>query len=310
MNNEYDVVIIGAGPSGLSAGIQLAEFGLRVVALDLESEPGGVIRRIRHVDYYPGFPDGISSSEFIEKLVQHGRKSGFVIHTNEEVTSLSVKRRDKLVETTKSKYSAKAVIIASGSPDGEDEGWFGSGIFYCTECCKDFLRGRDLILVGSTSKAIDESMNLIDLASHVTLVNQTNSIRLTREDRARLKQKHVNLIEDHAVVRIEGKPLQKLVTLRRVGDDDKESTIKAEGVVIIGKLKPIVEILSKEGIKTHRQGCIIVDKHGRTNVDGVVAAGPCTSVCKVGVPLCVGEGTNVAAAVRFYLLRGKALCQK
>jgi thioredoxin reductase len=287
----------------------LAEFGLRVVALDAESSPGGVIRRIKHVDYYPGFPDGISGSEFIERMVQHGRKSGLVVHTDEEVIGLSLKRKDKFVETTKSKYSAKAVIIASGSPDGEDEGWFGSGIFYCIECCKDFLRGRDLILIGSTPKAIDESMNLRDLASHVTLVNQTNSIPLTREDRARLNQKRVSLIEDHTSVRIEGKPLQKLVTLRRVGDAE-ESTVKADGVIIIGKLRPIVEILRREGFKTHRQGCIIVDRHGRTNVSGVFAPGPCTSACKVGVPLCVGEGTNVAAAVRLYSLGGEAPCQK
>jgi thioredoxin reductase (NADPH) len=309
MNNKYDVVIIGAGPSGLSSGIQLAKFGLRVVALDAESNPGGVIRRIKHVDYYPGFPDGISSSEFIERMVQHGRKSGLVIHTDEEVTGLSLKRKDKFVKTTKSKYSANAVIIASGSPDGEDEGWFGSGIFYCIECCRDFLRGRDLILIGSTSKAIDESMNLAKIASHATLVNQTNSIPLTREDRARLNHKRVNLVEDHAAVQVQGKPSQKLVTLRRIGDDE-ESTIKGDGVIIIGKLKPIVEIVSKEGVKTHRQGCVMVDKHGRTNVDGVFAAGPCTSVCKVGVPLCVGEGTNVAAAVRFYSLIGEASCQK
>ncbi|MFQ6086691.1 MAG: FAD-dependent oxidoreductase [Candidatus Bathyarchaeia archaeon] len=115
-------------------------------------------------------------------------------------------------------------------------------------------------------------------------------------------RKGVSLIEGHVAVRIEGKPLQKLVTLRRAGDDE-ESAIRADGVVVIGKLKPIVEILRKEGVKTHRQGCVIVDKHGRTNINGVFAAGPCTSVCKVGVPLCVGEGTNVAAAIRFYLLR-------
>jgi thioredoxin reductase (NADPH) len=302
MNSKHDVIIVGAGPSGLSSGIQLAEFGLRVVALDAETETGGVIRRIKHVDYYPGFPDGISSSEFIDRLVQHGTKNGLVIQINEEVTSLSLKRKDKLVETVKSRYSAKAVIIASGSPDGEDEGWFGTGIFYCIECCKDFLPGRDLILIGSTSRATDESVNLTEIASRVTLVNQANSIPLTREDRARLSQKHVNLVEDHSVVRIEGKPSQKLVALRGVGDDE-ESSIKADGVVIIGILKPIVEILRKEGIKTHRQGCIIVDKYGRTNIDGVFAAGPCTSVCKVGVPLCLGEGTNVAAAVRFHLLR-------
>jgi thioredoxin reductase (NADPH) len=307
MNDEYDVIIIGAGPSGLSSGIQLAEFGLRVVSLDGGSEPGGAVRRIKHIDYYPGFPDGISGSEFIERLIQHGRKSGLVIHTDEEVTGLSLRRRDKLVGTTKSNYSARAVIIASGSPDGEDEGWFGSAVFYCIECCKDFLRGKDLVLIGSISEAMDESMNLADLASHVTLVNQTNSIPLTQEDRARLNQKRVDLIEDHALVRVEGKPLQKLVTLRGVGDDE-ESTIKADGVIIIGKMKPIVEILHKEGIKTHRQGCIVVDEYGRANVNGVFAAGSCTSVSKVGVPLCVGEGTNVAAAVRFYLLEKETLC--
>jgi thioredoxin reductase len=149
---------------------------------------------------------------------------------------------------------------------------------------------------------MDESMNLTDLSSHVTLVNQANSILLTREDRARLYRRRINLIEDHALVRIEGKPLQKHVILRGVGDGE-ERTVKADGVIIIGKLKPIVGILRREGIKTHRQGCIVVDEYGRTNIDGVFAAGPCTSVCKVGVPLCVGEGTNVAAAVRLRLLR-------
>lgn len=116
-----------------------------------------------------------------------------------------------------------------------------------------------------------------------------------------MRQKGVSLIEDRVAVQTEGKPLQKLVTLRRVGDS-KESTIKADGVVVVGKLKPIIKILREEGIKTHRQGCVIVDKHGRTNINGVFAAGPCTSVCKIGVPLCVGEGTNVAAVARFYLL--------
>jgi thioredoxin reductase (NADPH) len=309
MDNKYDVVIVGAGLSGLSSGIQLAKFGLRVLALDAEGEPGGVVRRMKHVDYYPGFSGGISSSGFIERMVQHGTKSGLVIHTNEEVTSLSLEREDKLVGTTKSKYSAKAVIVASGSPDGEEEGWFGSDVFYCIECCEDFLRGRDLILIGSTSKAVDESMNLANFASHVTLVNQASSIPLTREQRVRLNQKRVNLIEDRAAVRIEGKPFQKLVTLRRVCGEE-ESTVKADDVIIIGKLKPIVEILRKQGVKTHRQGCIVVDQHGRTNVDGVFATGPCTSVCKVGIPLCVGEGTNVAASVRFYLLKQKASMKK
>jgi thioredoxin reductase (NADPH) len=305
MINRYDAVIIGAGPSGLSAGIQLAEFGFRVMALDRESKPGGMIRRIKHVDYYPGFPEGISSHEIIRRLVQHGRKGGLAIRTNEEVTSLSLKRKDKLVKTTKSRYSAKAVIIASGSPDEEAEGWFGSGVFYCTECCEDFLRGRNLILIGSTTEAIDESVNLISLNSCVTLVNQANSIPLTREDRRKLNLKHISLVEDHVAIRIEGKPSQKLVILRGLGGGE-EGAIEADGVIIIRNPKPVIEALRKEGVETHKQGCIIVDKHGRTSLNGVFAAGPCTSVCKVGVPLCVGEGTNVAAAVRFYLLTGRS----
>lgn len=301
MNAKYDVVIIGAGPSGISSGIQLAEFGLKVVALEAASEPGGTVRRIKRIDYYPGFPDGVPSSEFVERLVSHAKKAGLIIHTNEEVTSLSLRGKDKLVETTRSKYSARAIIIASGSPEIEEDGWFGAGVFYCVECCKDFLHRRNLILIGSTPDAIDESLNLKDLSSHVALVNQANSILLTPKDRARLSQKGVSLIEGYVLVRIEGKPLQKLVTLQRISDGE-ESAIKTDGVVVIGKLKPIVQILRKEGVKTHKQGCVIVDRHGRTNIHGVFAAGSCTSVCKVGVPLCVGEGTNVAAAARFYLL--------
>lgn len=299
--NKYDAVVVGAGPSGLSSGIQLAEFGLKVVALEAANDPGGIVKTIKHIDYYPGFPNGIPSNEFVERMVSHAEKRGLIIHTNEEVTDLSLRGKEKLVETTRSTYFAKAIIIASGSPETEEEGWFGSGVFYCIECCEDFLRRRDLILVGSTLDAIAESLNLVDLVSHVTLVNQANSILLTQEDRARLNQTGVSLIEDYVAVRTEGRPLQKLVTLRKMSAEE-ESTIKADGVVVICKLKPIVKILLKEGVKTHRQGCISVDKHGRTNIDGVFATGPCTSVCNVGVALCVGEGTNVAAAARFYLL--------
>lgn len=302
MNNEWDVVIIGAGPAGLSAGIELAVFDLRVIVLEAASEPGSTLREMKSIDYYPGFPDGVPAGKFVERMVGHAKKEGAIIRTNEEVINLSLKGKDKLVETTKSKYSAKAVIIASGTPEVQEEGWWGVGVFYCVECCKDFLRGRDLILIGSTSEAIDESLNLVDLPSRITLVNQANSIPLTQTHRAILSQKGVSLMEDRVAVRIGGKFLQKLVTLRSISNHE-ETTIKADGVVVIGELKPIIKILRKEGVKTHRQGCIIVDEHGMTNIDGVFAAGPCTSVCKTGVPRAVGEGSNVANTTRLYLTR-------
>ena len=91
MNNEWDVVIIGAGPAGLSAGIELAVFDLRVIVLEAASEPGSTLREMKSIDYYPGFPDGVPAGKFVERMVGHAKKEGAIIRTNEEVINLSLK---------------------------------------------------------------------------------------------------------------------------------------------------------------------------------------------------------------------------
>jgi len=128
-------------------------------------------------------------------------------------------------------------------------------------------------------------------------------ININEQMKKQLEKKRVTLIEDFMGKEIKGTPPSKQLVLRHVnGSADK--TLKADIVFVVGGIKPFVSVLRNAGIKTHRQGCIIVDDLGRTNVEGVFAAGGCASTVKDIIPACVGDGAAVATCARLYLAYG------
>jgi thioredoxin reductase (NADPH) len=303
----YDVIIVGGGPAGLAAAIHSAVFGLRTLVLEADEKAGGLATRARGIENYPGFQRKISGLRLMEKMVNQAKKSGVELQTSEEVINLSLDGKDKVVETRRGKYQCKALILATG--DGMNgigmkwETWLGAGVAYCAECGAPFFKGKDIIVVGSVQDAAGEALRLTRIAKNVRLVNHANMIDISVRMRKQLEKRKVGLIEDLAGKEIKGKPASKQLILHHVRGSGTE-TLKTDMVFVVAGVKPFVSVLQNAGIRTHRQGCIVVDKFERTNIEGVFAAGGCASTVRDIVPACVGDGAAVATCARLYLAYG------
>lgn len=299
----YDVIILGAGPAGLAAGIHAASFRLSTLVLEADERTGGMAVRARSVTNYPGFVR-ISGLRLMERLKRQVEKVGVEIHTSEEVVGLSLWRKEKVVETPRGTYPCRALILATG--DGMKglgmkwETWIGSGVAYCAECSLSFFRGNDVIVVGSVTGAIGEALSLAKIAKQVRLVNHKNMISIDEQTEGQLVKEGIQLIENFVGEGIQGRPPNKRLLLRHV-DGSRTKQLKTNIVFVVGGVKPFVSVLQKAGIKTHRLGCVIVDEFGRTNIEGVFAAGGCASTVRDIIPVCIGNGAYVATCVRLYL---------
>jgi thioredoxin reductase (NADPH) len=303
----YDIIIVGGGPAGLAAAIHSSIFGLHTLLLEEDKTVGGIATRARGVNNYPGFRNKISGLKLMEKMMHQAEKDGAELRTSEEVANLSLHGKEKVVETKRGTYECKALVLATG--DGMKgigmkwETWLGSGVAYCAECSAPFLKRKDIIVVGNVKDAVDEALRLTTLARNVRLVNNANTININEQMKKQLEKGKVTLIEDLMGKEIKGTPPSKQLVLRHVnGSADK--TLKADIVFVVGGVKPFVSVLRNAGIITHRQGCVIVDDLGRTNVEGVFAAGGCASTVKDIIPACVGDGAAVATCARLYLAYG------
>jgi len=303
----YDVIVLGAGPAGLAAGIHSAIFGLQTLVLDANEKAGGIAVKARGIENYPGFMRKLSGLKLMEKMVRQALKVGVELHTSEEAHRLSLKGKEKVVETKKSRYKPRSLILATGDAmkglEMKWETWIGGGVAYCAQCAQPFLEGRNIVVVGTVPEAIREALYLTKIASSVCLVNHGNSILIDKQARKQLEKERVRLIEGFIGEEIKGVPPHKRLVLRRLSGTATK-TLKTNIIFVVAGVKPFVSVLRGEGIETHRQGCVVVDDFGRTNIEGVFAAGGCASTVKDIIPACVGDGTKVATCVRLYLKYG------
>ena len=300
----HDVIVVGAGPTGLAAGIQLGIFGLDTLILEAKKETGGIAAKASAFENYPGFPDKISGKELMKRMTRQAINSGVKLRTSEEVVGLSLGGRDKVVKTNHDVYSAKALILACGSGMKglgiKWETWFGGGVAYCLECGEQFFRGKDVVVVGNVREAVEEAARLSKTAATTRLVNHANSISISEQTRKQLESKDIQVIEDFAGEEISGSPPSKTLMLRSL-ENGTTQKLETNIIFVVAGVKSFVSVMQKAGIKTHRLGCVVVDEFGRTNIDGVFAAGSCASTIKDLVPPCIGDGATIAIQARLYI---------
>jgi len=303
VSKKYDVIVVGAGPAGLAAGLHSAIFGFRTLVLDAGEEAGGIAQRARGLDNYPGFKK-ISGKRLMERIVLQAEKAGVELHTSEEVVGLSLDGEERVVKTKRGTYSGRALILATG--DGMKgigmkwETWIGGGVAYCTECGAPFFKEKDVVVVGACVEAVDEAIRLTKIAKNVRLVNHANTIEFSGQTKRRLEKEGILQIEGFAGEEIKGNPPSKRLVLRSLEGSAKKE-LRTNIVFVVGGVKPFVAVLQKAGVKTHRLGCVVVDEFGRTNINGVFAAGGCASTIKDIIPPCVGDGATVATCARLFL---------
>ncbi|MBI5872111.1 FAD-dependent oxidoreductase [archaeon] len=267
----HDLIIIGAGPAGLSAGIYAKRYKLNTAIID--SSFGGTIKEAHLIENYPGF-EAISGLELAEKLLSQARRYNLEF-IQEEVKRIENKDGQFGVFTEKEEYKAKAVILAMGMKhkslniNGEKE-FLGKGVSYCLACDAPFFEGKTAAVIGGANSACSGALFLSRYAKKIYLIYRKDKLRAEPIIIEQInKAENIEVIYSANPKEIKGKQFVESILL----DNGKE--IKADGVFVMIGAVPAHALL--KNIKVDKEGYIITDKNKAANVEGVFAAGDITS---------------------------------
>ena len=296
----YDIIIIGAGPAGLTAGIYGMRAKLNIICIEKENE-GGKIAEAGDVENYPGF-ESIKGYELAQNFSNHAKKFGLnIIHDNIQNIDTTAKPF-KIIGNNES-YEAKAIILATGTKDkklglNEDE-FVGKGVSYCATCDAFFYVGKEVIVVGKGTSAVMSALNLKDIVKKVILITEEPEIKVAEP----IMLERLNNSENIEVI-TNAKPL-KIIGENKVGGilislngDEKE--IKSDGVFVTMGHIPNSEYLKDSGIELTKRGFVKVDKNCKTNIEGIFACGDIAGGI-LQVSKAVGEGAVALASASRYL---------
>ena len=301
---KYDIIIVGAGPGGLAAGIYAGRQGTKNLILD-KGFAGGIGREVPEMENYPGF-ESISGLELIEKMKSQAIKN-CELHENENV--LEIIKTDNeykfTVKTDNNSYLSKTVILATGSSHrqlnvkGEEE-FKGKGVSYCATCDGFFFQGRDIIMVGGGNSALQEALYLNNLGANVTLVHRRDEFRAQKHLQNQIEEEGIDIIYNSVVEEIKGDMLVESVVLKDKLTG-KLSELLVSGIFISVGYIPHTELAKQLGVDLDESGHIIIDKEQKTNVDYVYAIGDVCVGLKQWVVAC-GEGA-VASTSAYHDLK-------
>jgi thioredoxin reductase (NADPH) len=299
----HDLIIIGAGPAGLTAGLYNARARLDVLLLE-RLLPGGQVLTTDWVENYPGFPDGISGFELMERMKTQAEKFGLKIQ-GEEVLNLELTEKRKVVHTGKGPLEAKAVILACGATwkklgiEGEDH-LMGRGVSFCATCDGPFYRDQEVAVIGGGDTAVEEAIFLTRFVSKVHLVHRRDQLRATKllQERAMAEEK-IEFLWDTVPVKIIGEAGVDGIELKNVKTGSVTS-LDVKGVfVFIGTL-PNTEFV-KGQIELDESGFVVTDNDMQTSVPGVFAAGDIRSKLFRQISTAVGEGAAASFSAEKYI---------
>lgn len=267
----YDVIIIGGGPAGLSAGIYAARGGLKTVIVESKSI-GGQAQTAHEIQNYPGIK-AIGGFDLCYAMMEQCTSFG-VDFVFDKITACDLKNK-KITLDSGNELNAKFIIIATGASPRklgvENESRFlGKGVSYCATCDGAFFKGKTVAVIGGGNTAVEDALYLEKLASKVYLVHRRDALRADRILCDRLEKSNVEVIWSSVVQNLDGDDNLTQMTLKNVKNDTL-STVSVDGVfVAIGQ---IPESNLFEGVQKTSDGYIITDENMRTDIDGVFAVG-------------------------------------
>jgi thioredoxin reductase (NADPH) len=271
----YDVIIVGAGPAGLTAGIYAGRAGMSALILE-RVFPGGQIARAHIVENYPGFPDGVEGVELGIRFKEHAERHGAVIESA-EVTGYSLDGDIKRVFTSDKTYEARTIILAMGTAYKtlglySEKRFLGTGVSYCATCDGPFFRGKDVVVVGGGDTAVEDALYLANFVNRVYVVHRRDELRAQMALQKAAKQnERIEFVWDSELEAITGDTVVQGVRVRN-NKTQEMRLIACSGVfVAIGTVPHTDEV--KAQVKTDAFGYILTDDAMHTNLPGVFAAG-------------------------------------
>ena len=303
MSSAYDVIIIGGGPAGLSAGLYTSRAGLKTLLVE-KGMVGGQITNAELVENYPGFPDGISGFDLGDSI--HRQATRFGLETvSADVTGVEFGGLEKLIKTSEGDYTARAVIIAGGAAlqrlgvPGEED-LTGRGVSYCATCDGAFFRDKAVAVIGGGDSAVEEALLLTRFVSRVIIIHRRDQLRASKivQERAFANDK-IEFMWDTVVDGITGDDRVTGLNVRNV-KTNQTSTIEVAAAFIYVGQRPNTEYL-KGIIPLDEEGRIITNERMETEVSGVFAAGDIRKHSARQVITAAGDGATAALSAEKYL---------
>lgn len=311
----FDVVIIGGGPAGYTAGLYAARANLKALVI----EGASTVSQITVTDWienYPGMPEGASGFDIVDKFKKQAVQFGLQV-VQADCSVVEPRRWDGIkgwaVRSGEKSYEALALIVATGAHwrklgvPGEEQ-YIGRGVSYCATCDGPFYRNREVVVVGGGDTAVQEALFLTHFCSKVTIVHRRDRLRAAAILQQRAFSNEKIAFAWHAVVEaVTGEENVTGVRLRDVRDPGKTWDLPASGVFVFIGLIPNSDLVTGQA-NLADDGAILVDQQMRTSAPGIFACGDCTHKLLRQVVTACGDGATAAFAAQLYVeeLKGNA----
>lgn len=301
----YDLIIIGAGPAGITAAVYAARKRMNFIVISRDI--GGQAAWSGDIENYTGY-QFITGPELVDKFEKHMEQ--YNVEVKEGETALSISKINDTIEvkTNRGVYQSKTAIVATGKKSKElrvpgEKEFKNKGISYCATCDGPIFAGKDVAVIGGGNSALDAAMQLMKIANNITIVNESEN--LTGDEVMREKAERsdkIQILNSHRVRRIIGDKTVTGIEISPVDSQDMRM-INVNGVFVEIGLIPSSEIIN--GAEKNSRGEIIVDSENRTNIPGVFASGDVTNISEKQIIIAAGEGSKAALGAYKYIIRQK-----
>lgn len=304
MSKQYDVIIIGSGPAGLSAAIYAARARLNMLVLEKNYMSGGQVLNTYEVDNYAGLP-GMNGFDMAMKFREHAEKLGAVF-SEAEVQDIVLEGPEKKVLTSQGELDAKALILATGAKhrllgvEGEER-LTGQGVSYCATCDGAFFKNKHAIVVGGGDVAAEDAVFLSRICKKVTLIHRRDELRAAKVlQEAVFGTENIEVLWNSVVTAIHGEEKVESATVKQVVTG-QEQALSVDGVFVAVGILPNSSLLEGK-VEMDKGGYIVAGEDGATSVPGVFAAGDVRTKALRQIVTAVSDGANAVNSVQEYLL--------
>lgn len=304
----YDVIIIGAGPAGLSAGLYAARARLNTLIIEKQNN-GGQISTTDEVANYPGSIENATGPSLVERMVAQADEFG-AIRKVDNIREVDLSGKIKVLKGEKEEYQAKSIIIATGSTPkligcpGERE-FVGKGVGYCATCDAPFFEDLEVFVVGGGDAAVEEAMYLTKFARKVTIIHRRDELRAAKSIQEKaFKNEKIDFIWNSAITSIKGEGLVNSIIVKNLKTGEEKEIFADEddgtfGIFVFIGYNPATAMF--EDLIDMKNGYIITDENMKTNIDGVFAAGDNRVKSLRQVVTATADGAIAAVAAEKYI---------